>query len=540
MHRFINLYYYNEKPLPATLKVSPSVPTVDTKICLLSSQHDVATPCLVPGLVNTGNSCFLNSVLQSLSSLPKLQAYLHDMDTNSSNTTAELPVTRSLLKTLRLLSVPSTRQTAFKPVDIVSAMSSNRRVVNREQQDAQELFQFLSGELENESVLAKKRQGFRDLLSFSTKTLLLASAKKEKIDNPFTGLLANRLSCMQCGYTEAIRHFSFNNVQLTLPNTDTTTLDDCLNQLTTMEYLNDVNCRKCSFLDTVEKLTTEIESLRRSDKVEKLACLEKIKLDIEHRLSKGRIHEETQDEQLNGFLSKMGRVSSKQAMFAKPPKVLCLHVARSTYSPTGDISKNPCHIQFPQVLDLAPYCTNGTLNTTPDLPISSNTTTSSVKYRLMSSIVHYGSHNFGHFIAYKRRLVAEKCSCHACCDDETVLTHHDSSWFKISDERVDACSVDEVLEANPYMLLYELIEDDITSVVPQPVTQSLSSFTIAGTTSATSAAAVVAVTTASTATTTTRHDDWMPAPKKRLPLTHCSQPRRRNSNAWNQTPVAIF
>lgn len=296
-----------------------------------------------------------------------------------------------------------------------------------------------------------------------------------------------------------------------------------------MEYLNDVTCRKCSLIDTVEKLSVEIDSLRLSKKIEKLICLEKIKQDIEHRLQMGRIQEEHHDE-LKGFLSKVSRVSSKQAMFAKPPKVLCLHVARSTYLPTGEIHKNTCQIKFPQLLDLAPYCTNGTLNTTPHLPISTEAS-STVKYRLMSSIVHYGSHNFGHFIAYKRRLVAEKCSCNACCDDENLLKHHDSNWFKISDERVDSCTVNEVLEANPYMLLYELIDEVADDVeTNQPVTQ-LSTIVI-------------------------EQDDWitpnLPATPPCLPLllplqlNSCSsfQPRiskpRRNSNAWIQTPVAIY
>lgn len=299
-------------------------------------------------------------------------------------------------------------------------------------------------------------------------------------------------------------------------------MDDCLKQLTTMEYLNDVNCRKCSLIDTVEKLSIEIESLRSSKKIEKLACLEKIKQDIQHRLQTGRIHEEHHDE-LNGFLSKINRVSSKQAMFAKPPKVLCLHVARSTYLPTGEIHKNSCHIKFPQVLDLASYCTNGTLNTTtPHLPISTEAS-STVKYRLMSSIVHYGSHNFGHFIAYKRRLVAEKCSCRACCDDEDVFSHHDSNWFKISDERVNLCTVDEVLEANPYMLLYELIDN----VVDQPATQL--PVVVAGETKEAEHI---------------DHDDWITPPSAPFiqPLTCSSfQPEpRRNSNVWNQTPVAVY
>lgn len=35
--------------------------------------------------------------------------------------------------------------------------------------------------------------------------------------NPFSGLVASRLSCSKCGYTEAIRHFAFDNISLILP-----------------------------------------------------------------------------------------------------------------------------------------------------------------------------------------------------------------------------------------------------------------------------------------------------------------------------------
>ncbi|KAG1169668.1 hypothetical protein G6F70_008227 [Rhizopus microsporus] len=394
---------------------------------------------LVSGLVNTGNSCFLNSVLQSLSSLPKLQHYLHQIDQLSSPPS---PITRSLLTTLRLLSKPASN-TSFRPFDIVSIMPSC--LLNKEQQDAHELFQFISTALDNESQLMHRQPGLLSLLS-STNTKLMES--------PFTGLLANRLSCVQCGYTEAIRHCPFNNIQLALPNHEKTTLDECLQQLTSMEYLNDVICLKCTMIENIRSLDAKLEQHPSN-----LDLLTK-KQDLELKLEQGFI------EPIEKTVLSRG-LSSKQTMFAKPPKILCLHMARSALDmTTGDIYKNTCRVEFPDMLDLSPYCTNGILNTTnPHLPISSaNHTTVPVRYRLMSVIVHFGSHDSGHYISFKRRLVAEKCHCPNCRDDQTLLKHHSSDWFRISDEHVEVCTLEDVLLANPYMLLYELVEDDVCNL----------------------------------------------------------------------------
>lgn len=117
---------------------------------------------------------------------------------STTHSTSKIPVTQSLLKTLRLLSAPS--DDTFQPIDIVRVLKNNHRVVNREQQDAQELYQLLVSELETETSKLNKKEGFRDILSFGS-----ASKKNiSMIENPLTGLIAYRTSCMQCGYTVSL------------------------------------------------------------------------------------------------------------------------------------------------------------------------------------------------------------------------------------------------------------------------------------------------------------------------------------------------
>jgi ubiquitin carboxyl-terminal hydrolase 1 len=152
-----------------------------------------------------------------MSSLPHLHVYLKRVSENS--TGVPLPVTRSLLKTIRTLTVPLYRRSSFRPVDIVTALSSNRRIISREQQDAQEFFQLVSGAMDTEGEKITKVElvggGLKNLLNQASVKGIIRSewinagtyhhskmtSSIDHLENPFTGLLANRLSCMQCGYT---------------------------------------------------------------------------------------------------------------------------------------------------------------------------------------------------------------------------------------------------------------------------------------------------------------------------------------------------
>lgn len=93
---------------------------------------------------------------------------------------------------------------------------------SREHQDAQELFQLLSSLLKGEAnILGRETErgffGLNAVLDNST-------SERSKVDEMvgkgvFDGLTANRRSCVVCGYTEAVMHFGFDNLQLSLPFT---------------------------------------------------------------------------------------------------------------------------------------------------------------------------------------------------------------------------------------------------------------------------------------------------------------------------------
>lgn len=108
-------------------------------------------------------------------------------------------------------------------ISVLSNHSPNKHnslFSSREHQDAQELFQLLSECIKNET-LAIDKEGHRDR---GLGGLGLARGESEDGKDGggigksvFDGLTANRRSCMECGYTEAVMHFAFDNWQLAVP-----------------------------------------------------------------------------------------------------------------------------------------------------------------------------------------------------------------------------------------------------------------------------------------------------------------------------------
>lgn len=120
------------------------------------------------------------------------------------------------------------RPTSLRPVTMIDALSAPARdgssksllFSSREHQDAQELFQLLSSLIKDEAT-AVDHEAEHTFVGLTT-ALNEGGTKRSKADDAvgkgvFDGLTANRRSCVVCGYTEAVMHFGFDNIQLSLP-----------------------------------------------------------------------------------------------------------------------------------------------------------------------------------------------------------------------------------------------------------------------------------------------------------------------------------
>ncbi|XP_019393342.1 PREDICTED: ubiquitin carboxyl-terminal hydrolase 45 isoform X6 [Crocodylus porosus] len=143
----------------------------------------------------------------------------------------------------------------------------------------------------------------------------------------------------------------------------------------------------------------------------------------------------------------------KQLLISAVPAVLVLHLKR--FHQAGlSLRKVNRHVDFPLVLDLAPFCSVSCKNVTDG---------ARVLYSLYGIVEHSGSMRGGHYAAYvKVRSPSKKLLEHISINKnglglkEAVGTST-GQWVYVSDVHVQMVPESRVLNAQAYLLFYERI-----------------------------------------------------------------------------------
>lgn len=481
-----------------------------------------------PGLGNYDNSCYQNSVIQGLASLPSLRDYLEKTTAEHEALTSDT-TNGALLDMISQLNDPAKRGQHFWIRGKLKSMSTFT------QQDAQEYYSRMLDELDKEvkKATTSKRRSSVSWVEAATSLSLLApgdkkDGEKEATDEkseapteqpkatpiPLEGSLAQRVGCTTCGYSEGLSLIPFNCITVSLGRRNGYDIRELLDDHTDLEYIEGVECSKCTLLKLKSTLAPVVEA-----KGQDTPFGARLRL-VQEALDDEDLKDSTLIKTLN--IPKKNWVKSeksKQVVVARAPKSLVLHVNRSIFDETTFAQyKNNAGVSYPSTLDLGKWClgTAPSGSQKPDLDPKTEEwprdpkksmladahgdTPSPFQYRLRAAVTHFGTHGNGHYVCYRPHprpvrkakvedkevedVEAKEKDAEDIAQDDADVSEEAAEaqseaeeeeeeeeeeqeqpplspeqWWRFSDDTVYAVSEQEAHQGNVFMLFYERIDD---------------------------------------------------------------------------------
>lgn len=459
-----------------------------------------------PGLGNMDNSCYQNSILQGLSSLKPLPEYLSSY-LEASNDSGDHDVAQTLRALITDLNDGSNYGRTLWTPGVLKSMSTWT------QQDAQEYYSKILDDIDKSVARAVKstqpqHPGLAAKIEKDDATpsehsddsgyqSIINSPEINLPHNPLEGMLAQRVACVQCGHSDGLSMIPFTCLTLSLGlNKNQHDLYERLDAYSKVEAIENVECTKCTLIKTQQQLSAMSKKMQDSGASnEKLAEHLKQRLEaVELALEEDDFDDKTLTEKCK--ISAQNKVSStktKQIVISRPPKSLAIHMQRSVFDPsTFNMMKNSAPVDFPMTLDLAPWCLGSTGSnpldekskleeewvTDPRKSMVAGDQGSSKLagpiYELRAVVTHYGRHENGHYICYRKfprqsppTKVVEDDEPDSKADakteprtNEKETDEPEMDWWRLSDHNVSQVSEDAVLNLSPgvFMLFYDCVD----------------------------------------------------------------------------------
>ena len=413
-----------------------------------------------PGLGNWDNSCYQNSVLQGLASLRSLKSFLRQSEIAQDDTST---TSGSLQETIaKLNDATNNGKQLWTPAKLKSMSSW-------QQQDAQEYLSKIMDELDKEaakSVVKRRRSSGLEAIAEDAKTGDAASAAPTLLRNPMEGLLAQRVACTKCGFSEGLSMIPFNCLTVPLGSHAQYAVRECLDAYTALEEIRDVDCPKCTLLRAEGQLE-QMLPIKTETTEPTMSQAPKTSIDLppELRVLAMQRLQAIQDALKNDDFTdktlkdvcqipKKAHVSStktRQAVIGRPPQSLIIHINRSVFDEmTGAQRKNYARVSYPAELDLGSWVLRSEAAGSPTQSMLDVGDPSPFPYRLKAVITHYGRHENGHYICYRRHPKR------ICEEEGNESKRQPELWWRLSDEDVSPVTKEDVLgQGGVFMLFYE-------------------------------------------------------------------------------------